>query len=162
MSGRRVSRPVLVIYPCHNTHVFSKKKTFYSRKYGVSHVRFTHGRSNIIHASSRPGENDIRYHSMHDNKYLLYFRGHTARVHSLQMHPTEDSFISAGDDGTVRMYDLRNPKPKALLSEIGASCLAAFDNSGAVFAVASGTHRTVALYATGSGDVVSRCYGCVL
>lgn len=65
-----------------------KKKTFYSRKYGLSHIRYMHHRNNILHASTRlpssePADaikaNAIRYHSTHDNKYLMYFHGHTAR-----------------------------------------------------------------------------------
>ena len=71
------------------------------------------------------------------------------------MHPADDSFISAGDDGTVRMYDLRSPNPKALLNDLGASCISAFDNSGSVFAVASSEQQTIALYATDSPDGVS-------
>lgn len=53
------------------------------------------------------------------------------------------------------MYDLRNPSPKALLNDIGASCIAAYDNSGSVFAVASSDHQTIALFATASPDGVS-------
>jgi COMPASS component SWD2 len=65
-----------------------------------------------------------------------------------------DTFLSAGDDGTVRMYDLRHPNPKALLKDMGGSCLAAFDNAGQVFAVACGETRSIALYATDNPDGV--------
>ena len=34
------------------------------------------------------------------------------RVRSLHMNPTDDTFISAGDDGTVRVWDLRMPECK--------------------------------------------------
>lgn len=53
-----------------------KIRTLYSKKYGIAHARFTHRRENIIHASTK-GDHAIRYHSMHDNKYLSYFQGHT-------------------------------------------------------------------------------------
>ena len=33
-------------------------------------------------------------------------------VRSLQVSPIDDTFISAGDDGTVRMWDLRLPECK--------------------------------------------------
>lgn len=54
-----------------------KLKTLYSKKYGISHARFTHKPTNIIHASTK-NDHALRYHSMHDNKYLAYFQGHTA------------------------------------------------------------------------------------
>lgn len=53
-----------------------------------------HHRNNILHASTRlpssePADpikaNAIRYHSTHDNKYLMYFQGHTAKYVSLQL-----------------------------------------------------------------------------
>jgi COMPASS component SWD2 len=31
------------------------------------------------------------------------------RVRSLHMSPADDSFISSGDDATVRLWDLRTP-----------------------------------------------------
>ena len=59
------------------TLTLRKIRTLYSKKYGIDHARFTHRRENIIHASTK-GDHAIRYHSMHDNKYLSYFQGHTA------------------------------------------------------------------------------------
>lgn len=53
-------------------------KTFHSKKYGVDLPRFTHKNTTIIHASTKE-DDTIRYHSLHDNKYLQYFRGHKKR-----------------------------------------------------------------------------------
>lgn len=53
-----------------------KLRSLYSKKYGIAHARFAHRRENIIHASTK-GDHAVRYHSMHDNKYLSYFQGHT-------------------------------------------------------------------------------------
>lgn len=104
-----------------------KRRTFYSKKYGIDLARFTHKAQNILHASTKGGDHAVRYHSAHENKYISYFRGHTARsvcpraretnmrpkpdygrVRSLQMCPINDSFISSGEDGTVRLWDLRS------------------------------------------------------
>lgn len=103
-----------------------KRRTFYSKKYGIDLARFTHKAQNILHASTKGGDHAVRYHSAHENKYISYFRGHTARsvdspgkagtrpgadgcrVRSLQMCPINDTFISAGEDGTVRLWDLRS------------------------------------------------------
>ena len=39
----------------------------------------------------------LRYHSLHDNQYLRYFRGHTARVTNVAMSPKNDLFMSAAE-----------------------------------------------------------------
>jgi len=49
-----------------------------SKKYGIDLPRFTHRSTNIIYASTKE-DDTIRYHSLHDNKYLQYFRGHKKR-----------------------------------------------------------------------------------
>lgn len=59
-------------------------KTLYSKKYGVDLARFTHRSSAIIYASTKEDgasllTDTIRYHSLHDNKYLQYYRGHKRR-----------------------------------------------------------------------------------
>ena len=79
-----------------------------SKKYGCANVRFTHKATNIIYTSTK-GEDAIRYMSLHDNKYLRYFKGHTGLVVSLELSPEDDSFISASTDGTIRFWDLKTP-----------------------------------------------------
>lgn len=58
---------------------YRQQKRFYSRKYGIDLARFSHREQNIVHASTKLDDHTVRYHSMHDNKYLSYFRGHTDR-----------------------------------------------------------------------------------
>jgi len=115
------------------------KKTVLSRRYGVSQVRFTHHSNAVIVASKNSGNNwddTIRYLSLHDNKYLRFFRGHRHRVVSLEMSPVDDSFLSASLDGTVRLWDVRTNACQGLLRVRGRPCVA-YDTAGLVFGVAS-------------------------
>lgn len=76
----------------------SVRSTLYSKKYGVTLARFTHHKNNVIYASTKEDGNDrsrprffyktvkilskidtLRYLSIHDNKYIRYFRGHKKR-----------------------------------------------------------------------------------
>lgn len=84
------------------------------------------------------------------------------------MNPVDDTFISAGDDGTVRIWDLRMQACKVwrgcydllltaqgVLNDMGGSTIAAFDSSGCVFAVACGQTQTVLLFDASTLDSVS-------
>lgn len=84
------------------------QKQLHSKKYGVDLVRFTHRSSTVLYASTK-GDDTIRYHSLHDNRYINYFRGHTKRVTTLQMNPVDDSFLSGAVDESVKLWDLRSP-----------------------------------------------------
>ncbi|KAI6039810.1 WD40-repeat-containing domain protein [Pisolithus marmoratus] len=108
-------------------------KTLYSKKYGVDLPRFTHKNTTVIHASTKE-DDTIRYHSLHDNKYLQYFKGHKQRVVSLEMSPVDDGFMSGSMDKTVRLWDLRVPT------------LVAYDTSGLVFAVGINRYSRILLY----------------
>jgi hypothetical protein len=46
-------------------------------------------------ARAQGADHSLRYLSLHDNRFLRYFQGHTARVTSLCMSPRDDTFISA-------------------------------------------------------------------
>ncbi len=91
------------------------------------------------------------------------------------MNPVDDTFISAGDDGTVRLWDLRaqscrvsglfsyvqkRSRPgltcheQGQLNDVGGSTIAAFDSGGLVFAVACSDTQTIALYGSQSLDNV--------
>lgn len=44
----------------------------------------------------------LRYHSIYDNRYIRYFKGHTGKVTTLCMSPKTDMFLSAAEDKQVR------------------------------------------------------------
>ena len=124
--------------------VFRHLKTLYSKKYGVDLPRFTHKNTTILHASTKE-DDTIRYHSLHDNKYLQYFKGHKERVISLDVSPVDDGFMSGSMDKTVRLWDLRSPHCRGLLN-LPASPVVAYDSSGLVFAVAVNQYSRILLY----------------
>ena len=87
-----------------------------SLKYGCDLVHFTHASNTIVYASNKEGKGHaIRYMSLHDNKYLKYLRGHTAKVVSLSVSPVDDTMISGSLDKTVRLWDLRSPESVGLM-----------------------------------------------
>ncbi|KAI8872966.1 WD40 repeat-like protein [Ramicandelaber brevisporus] len=121
------------------------RKTIPSKKYGCGLVRFTHHREAVIYASTAKGEShDIRYLSTKDQTFLRYFRGHTDRVTALDMCPSEDKFISASEDRTVRLWSLASDKCLAVLNPPNLAGVqqrkhrapvVAFDPEGLIFAV---------------------------
>lgn len=112
------------------------KNTAYSKKYGCNLAKFTHKSTAIIYASTKE-DDAIRYLSIYDNKYLRYYKGHTARVTSLKMSPQDDTFLSSSLDETVRLWDLRTPNCQGLMTTVvgmGPSVVG-FDQGGLVFGV---------------------------
>ncbi|XP_011270198.1 hypothetical protein CAOG_08598 [Capsaspora owczarzaki ATCC 30864] len=117
------------IYDCVQGKVKSK---LYSKKYGCDLIHFAHGAKSVLHASNKV-DNTIRYLSLHDNKYLRYFIGHTQRVVSLATSPSEDLFMTGSYDGTARLWDLRSNNTQGLLHTSGAP-IVSFDPEGVLFA----------------------------
>lgn len=106
--------------------------------------RFTHKNTAIVHASTKE-DDTIRYHSLHDNKYLQYFKGHKAKVVSLEVSPVDDGFMSGSMDKTVRLWDLRTPTCRGLLT-VPSFPIIAYDSTGVVFAVAVNHYSRILLY----------------
>lgn len=83
---------------------------------------------------------DIRYHSFYDNRYLRYFKGHTARVTSLAIDPKQDGFISASEDGTIRLWAFNSSNSTGMVkcrNHFADHPVATYDAEGLVFAVYS-------------------------
>ncbi len=137
-------------------------KTLFAKTYGVSKVAFTHAPLAVLTASGAArSDHDVRYHSLHDNTYLRFFKaragskqqrtsacclaavltlprapaqGHTARVLSLDMSPKSDAFLTAAADYSARLWDVRSNTCAGAL-RVGPSPVAAWDHQGLVFGV---------------------------
>ena len=79
-----------------------------------------------------------------------YFRGHTKRVVTLCMSPTDESFLSGSLDKTIRLWDLRSPNCQGLMHLAGRP-VAAFDPEGLIFAAGINS-ESVKLYDLRSFD----------
>jgi COMPASS component SWD2 len=100
-----------------NVATAAQKKQVFCKKSGCDLVRFTHHPSSLLVCSKNAAwDNSIRYLSMHDNRYLRYFKGHRERVTALSMSPLDDSFLSASYDRTLRLWDLRTNVCQGLMT----------------------------------------------
>lgn len=127
-----------------NTKAGAHAKELKSQKYGSALARFTHHSTSIIYASTKV-DDGIRYLSMHDNSFIRYFRGHTGRVTSLSVSPSDDKFLSASLDNTVKIWDCRSSNAQGSFN-FDSAWLTAFDPSASVIAIASPPAQTVCLY----------------
>lgn len=121
----------IIIYDC--AMEGKPKRTLYSRKYGVNNINYTHAGTTVIYSSNKV-DHAIRYQSLHDNKYIRYFTGHTGHVVCCGMSPTDDLFLSGSLDNTVRLWDLRSPSCQGNMVLPGRP-VASFDPEGLIFAV---------------------------
>lgn len=121
----------IVLYDCQKG---AQMRTLMSKKYGVDLIRYTHTPNTVIHSSTKV-DDTLRYLSLHDNKYLRYFPGHTKKVTSLCMSPVDDTFISASLDKSIRVWDLRSPNCMGFLGLVGSRPVVNFDPEGLIFAV---------------------------
>lgn len=112
-------------------------------------IHFAHGNSTAIHSSTKV-DDTIRYLSLHDNKYLRYFPGHTKKVTSLNISPIDDTFISGSMDKTLRIWDLRSPNCQGVMHLQGRP-VSAFDPEGLIFA-AGVNSESIKLYDLRSFD----------
>lgn len=92
----------------------SKVGEYHCKDSGCRLVAFTHHESGVLHAAGRPGSDPeasgmISYHSLHDNKIVRYFRGHTDFVTSISQNPQNDTFVSSSKNGQFKIWDLRSP-----------------------------------------------------
>jgi len=135
----------------YSTVTAKKQKVVFCKTFGVDLVRFTHHSSAVLCASKNEFvDESLRYLSLHDNRYLRYFKGHRDRVVSLCMSPKDDMFISGSLDNTIRLWDLNTSTCQGVLRRKGRPTVS-FDPQGVIFAVATGTNM-VKLYDLRSYD----------
>jgi len=104
-----------------------------SKKYGVSIVKCTHAKDVILHTSTKV-DDSLRYLTLHENKYIRYFRGHEKKVTNLTISPINDTIISASLDNTVRMWDLNSQNCQGIIN-MTSPAIVDIDPQGLIFAV---------------------------
>ena len=125
----------------------TEKKKLYTRAHGSGDVKFTHHDACVLLTSDQAKGNkncEIRYLCMYDNRYLRFFKSHTAPVASIAMSPQEDSFLSAAVDGSVCMWNLSAPGPMAKfqLPQYISSPMVQYDGGGVIFGIMGTDERT--------------------
>ena len=77
-----------------------------------------------------------------DNKILRAFEGHSGVINNISMSPADDTFLTSSVDGTVRLWDCGKSGNSVgelkLPANVDGAPLAAFDQTGMVFAVSGG------------------------
>jgi WD40 repeat protein len=73
---------------------------------GIRTVKATHHGHCVLFSPGMndgvPKKNSVYYLSVHDNKILREFEGHSGVINGLSMSPVDDTFLSSSVDGTVR------------------------------------------------------------
>ncbi len=82
-----------------------KVNTYFSKRYGVDLVKFTHHNKCILAASKRDNHYRIMYWSLHDNNILCSFIGHTDSITSIDLNPADSTFVSQSKDNTTRVWE---------------------------------------------------------
>lgn len=136
---------LICLYSCQQGML---QKLVQCTKYGADLARFTHDPLSVLVASRKARDGTVRYLSLHDNRYLRNFEGHTDSTVALEMSPKEDFFASASLDGTARIWDLRTSSCQGIMKfGAGAQRLAvAFDPHGLVFATTTDASNQTKLF----------------
>mmetsp|Transcript_17134 Transcript_17134/g.32419 ORF Transcript_17134/g.32419 Transcript_17134/m.32419 type:complete len:359 (-) Transcript_17134:57-1133(-) len=130
----------------------SEKPAIKFEKDGVRIVQSTHHNQSLLYTGSGRERNQssgekhaINYHSIHDNKILRQFRGHSETINNISMCPVDDTFLTSSADRTVRLWDLRQAGSLALMEmpkggngmtiDPNGCPIAAFDSTGLVFGI---------------------------
>lgn len=106
---------------------------------GVSCLSATHNDYCVLTAGNK--QTSVQYWSLYDNKILRKFRGHTSSIYDIDVCPTEDMFLTASKDQTVRLWNLQQAGCLAKMDlpkdSVGTSAQprAVFDATGMVFMV---------------------------
>jgi COMPASS component SWD2 len=105
------------------------------KKYGADLIQFGGTGANEALLASVNGWSDvIRLISLEKNSYIRYYKGHRARVLSIDCNPVQHEwFASASEDATIKLWDFRTPSCQASLLQSTPSKIS-FDPLGLIIA----------------------------
>jgi WD40 repeat protein len=125
---------------------------------GCYQVKFT---PNGVYVISAGLDRKLKLIEIDTGEEIRSFVGHTeqALIHSINFNSAGDKFITAGDDGTIRVWDMASGlQTKRLRAHIGGAYSAKFDPSEK-YIVSGGDDFLVRLWDASSGVQVSEFTG---
>lgn len=57
----------------------------------------------LISSDADGADHHVRYLSLYDNRFLRFYKGHTEKVVSIAMSPTDDHFMTGSEDRRVKL-----------------------------------------------------------
>lgn len=72
----------------------------------IEQVSHTHNNSAVLVATKK--NHLILYWSIHENRVIKMFKGHTDSIASLVLNPKDDYFLTTSSDNTMRIWNLNS------------------------------------------------------
>lgn len=72
----------------------------------IEQVSHTHNNSAVLVATKK--NHLILYWSIHENRVIKMFKGHTDSITSLLLNPKDDYFLTTSSDNTMRIWNLNS------------------------------------------------------
>lgn len=116
-----------------------KGQPYKCEREGVDCLAATHNEYCVLSAGDK--QPVAQYWSLYDNKILRKFKGHSSSIYEIDVCPTEDMFLTASNDQTVRLWNLQQAgclaKMELPKDSVGTTAKprAVFDSTGMVFLV---------------------------
>ena len=71
----------------------------------------------LISSDADGADHHVRYLSLYDNRFLRFYKGHTDKVVSIAMSPTDDHFMTGSEDRRVKLEHISSDLMSALVSK---------------------------------------------
>jgi len=72
----------------------------------IEQISHTHNSSVVLVATKK--NHLVYYWSIHENRVIKMFKGHTDTITNLMINPINDLFLTTSNDNTLRIWDLNS------------------------------------------------------
>lgn len=81
-------------------------RRLFMKHHEIEQISHTHNNSAILVATKK--NHLILYWSIHENRVIKMFKGHTDAITNLMINPKDDYFLTTSNDNTMRIWNLNS------------------------------------------------------
>lgn len=81
-------------------------RKLFMKTHEIEQLSHTHNNSAVLVATKK--NHLVLYWSIHENRVIKMFKGHTDTITNLVINPRNDTFITTSNDNTMRIWDLNS------------------------------------------------------